>query len=163
MTEITIANNTSDYKCIAQLAYITWREHYTPIIGLPQVEYMLKNLQSVEAIANQVEQGYQYFIINYEKIPVGYLSFIKKENSLYLSKIYILSNYRGRKIGKTAMQFIEDIAKKMDCNTITLTVNRNNYNSISAYEKLGFTKQGTIVQDIGEGFVMDDYKMGMDI
>ena len=57
------------------------------------------------------------------------------------------------------MQFIEDKAKKYHCKIIRLTVNKNNTNSISAYEKLGFINKGGVVKDIGNGFVMDDYKM----
>lgn len=159
MTEIIIANTASDYKLIAQLADTTWREHYTPIIGLEQVEYMLTKYQSPDAISNQVDEGYKYFIITYEKTPVGYLSFNKEKEVLFLSKIYILIDYRGKKIGKAALQFIEDSSKKMGCNKIVLTVNKHNNNSILAYEKLGFINLGSIVMNIGNGFVMDDYKM----
>jgi RimJ/RimL family protein N-acetyltransferase len=42
-------------------------------------------------------------------------------------------------------------------------VNKNNVNSIKVYEKLGFKKTGPVIQDIGNGFVMDDYKMEKDI
>ena len=44
MTEITIAITATDYNIITQLADIIWREHYTPIIGVDQVEYMLKKV-----------------------------------------------------------------------------------------------------------------------
>jgi RimJ/RimL family protein N-acetyltransferase len=44
-------------------------------------------------------------------------------------------------------------------NKIALTVNKNNVNSIKAYEKMGFKNVGSVVQDIGSGYVMDDYKM----
>lgn len=40
-----------------------------------------------------------------------------------------------------------------------LTVNKNNVKAIRAYEKTGFKNIGSLVQDIGNGFVMDDYKM----
>jgi ribosomal protein S18 acetylase RimI-like enzyme len=40
-----------------------------------------------------------------------------------------------------------------------LTVNRHNTGSIAFYQHLGFKVSGTVVQDIGSGFVMDDYKM----
>jgi ribosomal protein S18 acetylase RimI-like enzyme len=40
-----------------------------------------------------------------------------------------------------------------------LTVNKNNVNAIKAYEKMGFRNVGSLVQDIGDGFVMDDYAM----
>jgi len=159
MTKINIANTGSHYKRIAKLADTIWREHYTPIIGPEQVDYMLLNFQSEQAIAKQIEAGYSYYIIEYEETPVGYLSFIKEKDALFLSKIYVLNQYRGKKIGTTAMSFIEDQAHKTGCHKIMLTVNKYNTNSIKAYEKIGFINLGPIVKDIGKGFIMDDYKM----
>lgn len=159
MIEINAANSVFDYSIIEKLANTIWREHYIPILGLMQVEYMLTKYQTVNAIATQVDNGFEYFIINYKNKGVGYLSVIKENDALFLSKIYVLKNYRGRKIGKTAMQFIYDKTKSMNCNKVVLTVNKHNSNTISAYEKLGFKNIGSIVKDIGNGFVMDDYKM----
>jgi hypothetical protein len=34
-----------------------------------------------------------------------------------------------------------------------------NTNAIKAYEKTGFIKKGPVVQDIGLGYVMDDFIM----
>ena len=68
---------------------------------------------------------------------VSYLEGIKQEtNALFLSKIYVLDNYRGKKIGKHAMQFVENKAKTYQLKSIRLTVNINNTNAIKAYEKL---------------------------
>lgn len=43
--------------------------------------------------------------------------------------------------------------------SIYLTVNKNNTNTISAYIKLGFEIVDSIITDIGSNFVMDDYIM----
>jgi len=40
-----------------------------------------------------------------------------------------------------------------------LTVNKNNSHSIAWYSRMGFTNAGPILQDIGGGFVMDDFRM----
>ena len=160
MIEITLANTKPDYILIEELADIIWRHHYIPITGIGQVEYMLKKYQSAEAIAKQIEDdGFEYFILTFETTPVGYISIKKEKDSLFLSKIYVLSDYRGKKIGKTAMQFIEDKAKTYHLKTIMLIVNKDNINSIKAYEKLGFINTRALVKDIGCGFVMDDYQM----
>lgn len=159
MIEIIIANIESEYKVIAKLADATWRQHYIPIIGVDQVNYMVEKFQTTSAISNQIEQGYEYYIINYNRIPVGYISIKKEEDSLFISKIYILNAYRGKKIGKESMLFIEEKAKIYNFKTITLTVNKNNVNSILFYEKFGFKKIDAIVIDIGNGYVMDDFKM----
>ena len=57
------------------------------------------------------------------------------------------------------MHFIEEQAKDLNCKIIYLTVNKYNTNSIMAYQKTGFVKTEELVIDIGNGYVMDDYRM----
>jgi len=159
MIEITKANTTPDYQQIETLANTIWREHYIPIVGKPQIDYMLDKFQSAKAIAEQVEDGFEYFSIFYDRTLVGYISIKQETKALFLSKIYVLSSFRGKKIGKKAMQFIEQKAKAYQLKSIKLTVNINNTNAIKTYEKLGFINVGPVVADIGNGFVMDDYQM----
>lgn len=159
MIQHKLAITPDDFLIIDQLADIIWREHYIPIIGVDQVEYMLDKFQSVSAIKDQIKEGYEYYILNYENNSIGYISIKNEGVTLFLSKIYILSNYRGKKLGKNTLEFIEDIAYSYNLKSITLTVNKYNADSINAYEKLGFVKDSSIMIDIGNGFMMDDYKM----
>jgi ribosomal protein S18 acetylase RimI-like enzyme len=146
-------------EIVAELAKEIWTEHYTPIIGKDQVEYMLARFQSTQAIAEQIADGFLYFLIREGDLFIGYLSVLPKEGELFLSKIYVLSSYRGKGHGRKAVRFIEELAKERGLKKIVLTVNKNNRSSIKAYEAFGFTIVGAVVQDIGNGFVMDDYRM----
>lgn len=159
MTTFSKAIKNTDFQLIEALGKIIWTEHYTPIIGPGQVAYMLDKFQSESAIEKQIEEGVEYYIIHHENTTVGYLSFYKKEDSLFLSKLYVLSTERGKGIGKSAMEYLELKRKDNMCKSISLTVNKYNTNSIKAYEKMGFKKIKAIVMDIGNGFVMDDYVM----
>jgi len=160
MIEITPANKSSDFILIEDLADVIWREHYIPIVGKPQIDYMLDKFQSAKAISKQIKnEGFEYFIMTYNKTPTGYIAFKKEKEYLFLSKIYVLSAFRGKKIGKTAIKFIEEKAKTYQLKGIRLGVNIHNTNSIKAYEKLGFVIIDSFVTDIGNGFVMDDYIM----
>lgn len=159
MIRFTKAIHKEQFQLIATLANTIWREHYIPIIGKPQVEYMLQKFQSANAIAHQIEEKFEYYIIQLTDADVGYFSIKKEGKSLFLSKIYIQKSNRNLGIGKLTMQFIEDRAKNLDCHTLTLTVNKNNTNSIEAYKKLGFINRGAVVKDIGNNFLMDDYHM----
>jgi len=111
--KIKIAKNKKDYNIIADLGTIIWTKHYTPIIGSEQVTYMLNKFQSPTAIEAQIKEGYNYFILLSDERPVGYLSVIEKENTLFLSKIYVLEECRGQGIGKLAMDFIQNMAQKL--------------------------------------------------
>ena len=42
---------------IADLARVIWMEHYTPIIGAAQVEYMLDKFQSADRIYSDIQNG----------------------------------------------------------------------------------------------------------
>lgn len=159
MTDFVLANSREHFNAIAKLAKIVWHEHYIPIIGKAQVEYMVAKFQTSEAMQQQASEGYEYYIIKHENENAGYLSIKKNNDDLFLSKIYLLKEFRGKKIGKTAFNFIEQKAKNYQCKTISLTVNKGNTNTIKAYEKSGFKNIEAIVIDIGNGFVMDDYRM----
>jgi len=159
MPEFLLATSKTEFNVIAKLANIVWYEHYTPIIGKAQVEYMVAKFQTSEAMQQQTAEGYEYYTIKYENENVGYLSIKMNNDNLFLSKIYLLKQFRRKGIGKGAFKFIEEKAKKHHCKSISLTVNKGNINTIKAYEKSGFKNIEAIVMDIGNGFVMDDYRM----
>jgi diamine N-acetyltransferase len=152
--------NQNQIETVELLAKEIWVEHYTPIIGEKQVDYMLDKFQSKEAIANQISrEGFIYYLIQKNGQFIGYIGVQPKRKELFLSKIYIKNLERGKGYAKEAMQFLENLTKEKNLNKITLTVNKNNLNSIKAYRKFGFKNIGSIFQNIGNGFVMDDYKM----
>lgn len=160
MQSITIRKVApSDLPEVAELAAIIWREHYTPIIGSEQVEYMLEKFQSVPAMAKQISEGVSYYCIVLDGDCVGYLSFYLKEDALFLSKIYVSSQLRGQGIGRQAMQFVMEQAQLQGLAKVQLTVNKYNSGSIAAYHRMGFVTVEELVMDIGSGFVMDDYLM----
>jgi len=148
---------------LAQLAETIWRQHFTPIIGEKQVNYMLTNFQSAKAIANFIDEGYEYYFINVNGINIGYLAIQNRQDHLHLSKFYILKKFRGNGYGKESMKFILSKAKEYKISSLKLVVNKDNADTIAAYEKMGFIKIGAPVTDIGGGFVMDDFEFELRI
>ena len=146
-------------EIIERLAVEIWNQHFIPIIGKAQVEYMLEKFQSKVAIAEQIANGYLYFLLASGDQDIGYMAVLPQADRLFLSKLYLLSSERGKGYGTNAVAFLENLAVEKGVGKIALTVNRHNSDTIGAYESLGFQNVGTVVQDIGGGFVMDDYKM----
>lgn len=160
-TEIIVEEvfKETQIQMVEDLAYEIWNEHFTPIIGKAQVDYMLDKFQSIKAISGQIEQGFQYYLIKTDEGFIGYAGVQPREDELFLSKLYIKSSQRGKGYGRKIVQFLEGMARDKGLDKITLTVNKNNLDTIRAYEKFGFENLGPVVQDIGGGFVMDDYEM----
>ena len=153
-----------DIQVTSDLAVRIWNEHYIPIIGEEQVNYMITNFQSANAIENQIRnENYEYYNIYSFSEPSGYIAIKPVGSDLFLSKFYVIKEKRGTGLGRKGFEFISGKAKEYGVSRITLTVNKNNINSIKAYEKLGFKNDGPIVADIGSGYIMDDYKMSFEI
>ena len=157
--KITAVNDPESIDIVARLGDEIWREHYVPIIGEAQVNYMLDKFQSPRAIASQIKEGASYYLVYMNEKAVGYFSFYEKDKGLFLSKIYIHSSLRGSGLGRFSIDFIEREAEQKKLSHIELTVNKNNEKTIAAYKKMGFQIEEAIVMDIGNGFVMDDYRM----
>ncbi len=150
-------------RLIESLAKKIWTEHYTPIIGGNQIRYMVDKFQSRESILEQLQEGYLYHLLMEEQGRlIGYLSVLPREDELFLSKFYISLEFRGKGYGREAMGFILDLARNKNLPKITLTVHKRNP-SVGIYKKLGFIVTGPVMTDIGEGYVMDDYRMELSL
>jgi len=150
-----------EIQTVADLAESIWTEHYTSLIGLAQVAYMIEKFQSVPAITEQIQKGYRYYLIRCDGRSVGYTAVLLEpaEKSLFLSKIYVEKAYRGRSLASQTIFALKKICREEGLEKIRLTVNKGNHTSIAVYEHLGFLKVRDVVTDIGEGYVMDDHIM----
>jgi GNAT superfamily N-acetyltransferase len=157
------AKTHADCHVLEALAFPIWREHYTPLIGNAQVEYMLQKFQTAHAIEHQMKEGTHYFFLQTEEEEnIGYLSIVFRPNELFLSKFYLLKPYRGQGWARAALAFLKTLARGKGLGKITLTVHKQNP-SVKVYQTLGFAILEPVVTDIGGGFVMDDYRMGLTI
>lgn len=145
---------------LANLASEIWHEYWVEILTPEQIDYMVENFQSENAISNQIEnENYIYFFINVNGDNAGYIGLSKKQDHLFLSKLYIKKEFRHKGLGTKAFEFIKNFAKENNYKNIILTVNKYNTNTINAYKKWNFHEIDSVVTDIGNGFVMDDYIM----
>ncbi len=150
----------NEIKKLSDLASEIWHDYWPCILSSAQIDYMVAKFQSFNALKEQInDENYIYNIIEDNNNSIGYFGVCPKENYLFLSKLYIKKNYRAMGYGKKAFIKIIEIAKLHNRNSIQLTVNKYNSNTIKAYEKWGFKTINSVVTDIGEDFVMDDYIM----
>src|SRR5678815_1242633 len=150
----------AQFEVVAALAREIWDEYYVPLIGRAQVDYMVSKFQSSGAMAGQVREGYEYFLTERDGRSIGYCALQPQpaDNSLFLSKLYLLRDARGAGTGRVCMEFIEQLARRRGLKLLWLTVNKGNP-AVQAYERLGFRIAADLVIDIGGGFVMDDFRM----
>ena len=144
---------------LTDIASLIWHEHFVSIISEQQIDYMVGMFQSKQAVTKQIEDGYEYYLFRLEDTYIGYMGIHPEEEKLFLSKLYLQKEYRGRGLARQALEFLVDYCIRHHLAAIYLTCNRNNDKSIAVYKKMGFVTVREQVADIGNGFVMDDYVM----
>jgi GNAT superfamily N-acetyltransferase len=159
--EIEQVKTNEQIEYVAALAREIWTQHYVQIVGEKQVEYMLSNFQSSDAIRSQISEGAEYYLAKTRNDPVGYagLTVDKRKSKLLLSKLYVRSAARGTGAGKAMLDFVEQKCTIEGISCVWLTVNKMNLDSIKWYQHRGFVVTDEVKSDIGGGFFMDDYIM----
>lgn len=152
-----ILANESDLDAIAAMAREIWDQHYVPMIGREQVDYMLGKFYSHQSLVEQQRKGHRFYLIRRQDETLGFLSVSKSgEADYFLHKLYIYSRKANAGAGTEVLQ---ELIKMTEPKSLTLTVNRKNYKSINFYFKNGFKIKSVEDFDIGNGYQMNDFIM----
>lgn len=144
---------------IRDLAKKSWNSAYAKILSQEQIDYMLGEMYSFNEILSQIQNpNYHYFIIEFNENSAGFIGFENhyEPSTTKLHRLYLLEDFKGKGLGKSALQFLKEKSFESDDTRIILNVNKDNP-AKKMYESQGFTVYKEEVFDIGNGFVMDDY------
>lgn len=147
----------ADAATIQQLAQKIWHEHYPDIISIEQINFMLADRYSIQAISSGMKKGEMFYLAYANDTPVALADIELKDGHYFLHKFYVdVASHRGG-IGS---QFFRYILQQIDAaKPIRLQVNRQNYKAVNFYFKKGFIIERVGDFDIGGGFVMNDFVM----
>jgi ribosomal protein S18 acetylase RimI-like enzyme len=159
--EYSKISSSEDVNILASMAYEIWTEHFGSMFDEKTLQKLVEVAQSKKTILSQIEDGYQYFFIIENGKRMGYFAYKIDhcKDELFLSKIYIYSDQRGKGVGKKMLNHLERLAHDTGVKKITLTVYYKNTNSIKTYESWGFSNLGLIKRQFDNGLVFDDIKM----
>lgn len=151
--------NAEEVQELSILATEIVKDHFDPLIGKEQNDYMIHLFQTPESIAKQIEEGYQYYWVIEDGHKAGFFAIYPKEEKMYLSKFYIHKDYRGRHLAGKMMEYIFNETRKQNLPAVFLNVNKGNIDPIRIYKHFGFIVIREEKNDIGNGFFMDDFVM----
>jgi len=155
-----------DLPAIARLAGVIWRAHYPGIISIEQIDYMLAKMYALEALREEISRR----AIRYERMLVGeelagFASHGPTEQPkiFKLHKLYLHPSWHHRGLGSLLLRHCKQEVRKLGAERLVLTVNKRNTKAITAYQRNGFAITDSVVVDIGDGFVMDDFVMAKEL
>ncbi|RAK20156.1 acetyltransferase (GNAT) family protein [Flavobacterium aquaticum] len=160
-----IKANTEHISIVIDLTKKIWPVAYGEILSKAQLDYMIDKFYNETALRELIQKGHVFYLAQDDKD--NYVGFVSYEincepNKTKIHKIYVLPETQGTGLGRQFFELVKDKAIENNQNAIFLNVNKYN-NAIHFYMKLGFTKVKDEVIDIGNGYVMDDYVMEIDM
>lgn len=156
----------ADCELIQSLAQQIFPVTYQEILTPEQIDYMMEWMYSLDNIRKQMEEeGHVYFFAYDENKIAGYVSVQRQGKDVFhLQKIYVLPSYQGAHCGsflfREAIKYIKEV-HPTPC-LMELNVNRHN-KALNFYERMGMRKLREGDFEIGNGYYMNDYIMGMEI
>ena len=152
---------------VREIAYQTWPDTFAGILSPPQIEYMLKLMYDLKTLESQLlEKGQVFLLVEEEGEFLGFAAYelnYSEGVKAKLHKIYVLPSAQGKGLGKKLIIEVSDQAKAKGQKSLLLNVNKFNQPAIDFYGYLGFKEAFREVIDIGNGYVMDDVVMELNL
>lgn len=156
----SVATN-SQLEIIQDLAKAIWPDAYGAILSQEQLEYMMEMMYSLDSLENQLKNNIVFLLAKEENDFIGFASYelnFQNSNKTKIHKLYILPTIQGKGVGKNLILHIQEIAKKNSNAALILNVNKYN-KAKDFYLHNQFEIADSLVVDIGNGYVMDDFVM----
>ena len=151
-----------DAKDLSEFASEIFVAYYDGLIGHEQATYMADLFLSEQAISKLLEQGAVFKLLKEER-SLGFTEYMIDGDRIFLSKLYVDKEERGKGYGRILFEDCKQYAMDNGLHKIYLTVNKYNTPSYEIYLHLGFKVIDAVVNEIGNGYVMDDYIMEYDL
>lgn len=147
-------------EALAELAALIWRAHYPGIISPEQIEYMLAGRYRPPLIRQQLARGDHWDVARAQGRLIAFAhSFHLEGGGVKVDKLYVHPGWQRQGVGAALIGRIAARARAQGRSHLVLRVNRHNHTAIAAYRKYGFVVAREYLEEIGNGFVMDDYVM----
>lgn len=153
MIKIKIATK-ADTEVLVLLGRLTWAESHGHYIEDKSdvLKYLNENFSVFKTKQNINNPKRLFYIIYVDDLPVGYAKLvvnasnenITSQNSCQLERIFILNDFIPLKIGQQLLTFVEEQAKKLQLDTMWLTVYIKNNRAIRFYERNEFKNVGEL-------------------
>ena len=152
---------------IEKVKYISEKTFYETFADQNTEEDMNKYLKenfSYDKMTSEISNTYSKFYIvesNDEVVAYMKINFDKAQteegydNTIEVQRIYVLEDFKGKRIGKALIQKAIEIGKESNVDYLWLGVWEHNIKAIGFYEKLGFKKFDTHIFKLGDDEQVD--------
>ena len=153
-----------DIEKVKYISEKTFYETFSEDNTEENMENYLKENFSYDKMTSEISNTYSKFYIvesNDEVVAYMKINFDKAQteegydNTIEVQRIYVLEDFKGKRIGKALIQKAIEIGKESNVDYLWLGVWEHNIKAIGFYEKLGFKKFDTHIFKLGDDEQVD--------
>ena len=150
-------------ELIARISRTTFQETFGPVNTAEDMQLFLDEQFTLQQLMEECgKPGHRHYLAWYEDQPAGYM-FIKyrshpsllTDKAMEISRIYCLSAFQGKGIGKALLLEAMKAARVKNYSTIWLGVWKENKKAITFYQSFGFRTFGTTDFLLGKDLQQD--------
>lgn len=156
----------SDLPEIAQLARTIWHQHYPGIISVAQIDYMLGRMYALDVMQQEMAgEGVVYFRARTSGAMIGFAAVgpLSEPGRFKLHKLYVHPDAQRQGWGRALLGAVLEHVRRQPGWVLELAVNKRNSAALAAYERYGFRRCAEVCVPIGEGYVMDDFILELEV
>lgn len=165
MEQIIISKaSLENLETIQHIGRFTFYETFSQFNTEDDMKMYLEESFSLERIRTELSNSDSLFFISWDdENPVGYMKInfgkaqteLKDETSIEIERIYVKSDYHGKKVGQILLEKAIEIAQQQKKSYIWLGVWENNLRAIRFYTKNGFVAFDKHIFKLGDDEQID--------
>lgn len=124
-----------------------------------QLDDMLENSFSPDALISEINNGHEYFLISSDYTFAGFSSVLEKDDLLLLDKLYLDPELASQEIYTVMIKKYIELCQLRGLKKIQLLCDKNNTAALNIYKQSGFEITGNTVLKLNDDFEIDHYVM----
>lgn len=149
--------NYYDVERISSLATAFAYEYFESIADSQEIINMLVELQNIVHIGNQIKNGYNHYLVEFQGEAIGFMSFYPVGITMCIEKFFLKREFRKRYISRTMFEFIKSKATDKGLKSLNIAIHPDKSAEIAIFNRFGFNKHKHLFScEMGNGFIMDN-------
>lgn len=145
----TIKVTISDIDQLQKIGRQTFHETFSPFNSEENMKKYLEEGFSTEKLTSELnDKNAEFYFATHEKKVIGYLKLnsgasqteLKDDKALEIERIYVISQFHGKKAGQTLYSKALEIARQKKVDYVWLGVWGKNLRAMKFYKKNGFVE-----------------------
>jgi ribosomal protein S18 acetylase RimI-like enzyme len=136
-----------DLPLVIDLAYRIWPHAYDGVLSREEIDNILGAIYKPENLHEELRAGHRFWAA-YEDNALGFASGYRKDETVWLKKLYVLPEAQGRGAGRA---LLETVAAAFGAvREVRLFVNAGNTSAQEFYGRCGFVKAAVVPVKMGD-------------